>query len=84
MGPAHSAGGFRFINFWHPFSFFFVPNFGSIFDVVVGSQMDHFWSPKCAQMSPNGDPQMCLHNDVSKNQFLVILWPIFDLVNTRK
>ena len=46
--------------------------------------MGHFWTPKCAQMSPNGDPQMCLHNDVSKNQFLIIFCPIFDLVNTRK
>ena len=35
---------------------FFIPNFGSIFDVVCGFKMDHFWNPKYAKMSPNGDP----------------------------
>ena len=63
---------------------FFDPNFGSIFDVVFGSKMGHFWNPKCAQMSPNGDPQMCLHNDVSKNQFWVMFCQILDFFNTRK
>ena len=46
--------------------------------------MGHFGNPKYAQMSPNGDPQMCLHNDVSKNQFSVIICPIFDPFNTRR
>ena len=63
---------------------FFVSNFGSIFDVVFDSKMGHFWNPKYAQMSPNGDPQMCLHNDVSKNRFSVIICQIFDLFNTRR
>ena len=65
------------------FAHFFVSNFGSIFDVVFGSKMGHFWGPKCAQMSPNGAQQMCLHNDVSKNQFLVVACPILDPSNPR-
>ena len=65
------------------FRSFFVSFFGSFFDVIFGSKMGHFWDPKCAQMSPNGAQQMCLHNDVSKNQFLVATCPILDLFNPR-
>ena len=87
-GPAHSAGPtpphsvpFFLETHFRPFS---ALNFGSIFDVVLGSKMTHFWSPKWTQMSPKGDPQMYLHNDVSKSQFLIVFCSILDLVNRRK
>ena len=66
------------------FRIVFVPLFGLIFDVVFGPKIDHFWNPTCAQMSPNDHPQMCLHNDVSKNRFSVIICPMFDLFNARR
>ena len=53
-----------------------------MFDIWSGC--GHFWYPKCAQMSPNGDPQMHLHNDVAKNRFWVSICLIFDPFNTRR
>ena len=57
---------------------------GPIFDFVFGSNMDHFWDPKCAQMRPNGDKKMKFHNDLTKIQFGVVACPILGSNNPRK
>ena len=77
-------GSWFHLNLDTHFRLFFVPNCGSIFDVVFGSKRGHFGTPKYLQMSPKGDPQMCLLNDVAKNRFWVSICLIFDPFNTRR
>ena len=82
-GPAHAVGDVVLTTLGPSFSSFFGLFFRLIFDLVFVSKLGHFWSPKCAKMPPNGRQQMCLHNDVSKSRFLVVICPILDPSNPR-